>query len=477
MKKQTCFITLCLTLFFHINSFSLFTSDPPVFSNYPEPSEAEFASGHFTISTAAHITSHIDGTRGTTDALLDRTLPILSSSLYSHDIYSSIYSTSRIDAYKDSRVSSSTTYDPLLSNCNSWLQLSDLNNFEGIQDITLYSVLNLDTMIGSYIYKKIKLELVYSNVSPLGAVAWYDTTLVGYEYYREDTISQRVFRYNFITSSDEMIYDFDMNIGDTLVTFDEMATPILNIIVSITATTLIDGSTRETFIFDTGLKLIEGIGMTSGAPMTINEGVIRFYNDTIVNYLSGIVEYDTLAVSVDTSICKDVILSINLLEFHAKTNCEQTEIFIKTLIEPSTERIELEYSLDGKQWVSIYTFETQKNNSNFTYLYECETCEQGYYRIASYEKNGKKEYSKMISSQYDCNTIQEISIRPNPSAGIFYLNTSVSEIQIFDTNGRLIQTKLKTDHIDLSEYTGGIYYARCITNNKQIKQLKLIKSN
>jgi Secretion system C-terminal sorting domain len=77
-----------------------------------------------------------------------------------------------------------------------------------------------------------------------------------------------------------------------------------------------------------------------------------------------------------------------------------------------------------------------------------------------------------------------ITVYPNPTTD--YLTLSIEEIdisnlsyQLYDVNGRLLQNEKITDsqiRIDMSNFEPAIYFVRVISENKSIKEFKIIKN-
>ncbi len=73
----------------------------------------------------------------------------------------------------------------------------------------------------------------------------------------------------------------------------------------------------------------------------------------------------------------------------------------------------------------------------------------------------------------------KINIHPNPSTGLFQLNSTTLNLEnfnldIIDISGKAYPVNIQTKTLDLSEFTSGIYIIRG-SNGKQIFQQKLIK--
>lgn len=77
-------------------------------------------------------------------------------------------------------------------------------------------------------------------------------------------------------------------------------------------------------------------------------------------------------------------------------------------------------------------------------------------------------------------SMQQIPVYPNPSVGMFYIDTKQYPVQswtVSDLNGRLLKTQSQSFNsgvIDITDLPNGIYILRVATNNSQFTQ-KLIK--
>lgn len=136
---------------------------------------------------------------------------------------------------------------------------------------SFYYALTGDTVIGSFTYHKI-------NNSPVAI--------------REDTASKKVFVINYCSSSDTLLYDFSLNVGDTL---KQCAISGGTLIVTSIDSILVGSSYRKQFNVSGGypFSIIEGIGSTggllglSGGWIGGNNELTCFVQDKILLYDSG----------------------------------------------------------------------------------------------------------------------------------------------------------------------------------------------
>jgi Secretion system C-terminal sorting domain len=89
------------------------------------------------------------------------------------------------------------------------------------------------------------------------------------------------------------------------------------------------------------------------------------------------------------------------------------------------------------------------------------------------------EKDEPIPSDNIAGTASKVEIYPNPSDGIFYLETStaIKQSELFNAMGQAIKGSVFHNCIDLSANPSGIYFLRTTDQNGNIAVSKLIKSN
>lgn len=136
-----------------------------------------------------------------------------------------------------------------------------------------------DTLIGNHIYSKLvyyPFEIIYNPYPSF----YVDTTIVNFQnYIREDTLTRKTYiKESWSGASEELLFDFSLNIGDTLnSTYTTDGSPL--IVDTITNTTLLNGAIRKKWLFDNGHFYIEGIGGDEGFFLPILTG-LGFWSET-----------------------------------------------------------------------------------------------------------------------------------------------------------------------------------------------------
>jgi hypothetical protein len=75
--------------------------------------------------------------------------------------------------------------------------------------------------------------------------------------------------------------------------------------------------------------------------------------------------------------------------------------------------------------------------------------------------------------------VSSLAIYPNPSNGIFYVDSNIvcTHSVLFNAMGQAIKGEVQNNSIDLSAYPAGIYFLRAMDENGNISVSKLIKTN
>ncbi|HLG02969.1 MAG TPA: T9SS type A sorting domain-containing protein [Bacteroidia bacterium] len=178
--------------------------------------------------------------------------------------------------------------------------------------------LNGDTLIGALVYKKIYQtgNGVTHVLGPPNCPPWCSNN--EYYYYnniysgciRQDTAQRKVFYMPPGYTQDTLLYEFNLNIGDTLAESWISYSP-LNYVTGIDSI-LIDGAYHKCYELSTSsspyeVALIEGIGGSLGllSPLFTNQNVSQFCNRLLCVTVNG------LSVYPDTSTVCNLITKIN----------------------------------------------------------------------------------------------------------------------------------------------------------------------
>jgi hypothetical protein len=100
----------------------------------------------------------------------------------------------------------------------------------------------------------------------------------------------------------------------------------------------------------------------------------------------------------------------------------------------------------------------------------------GNYDVTLNRVTGDYNFTTTMSvNQFDQNSF---SLAPNPTKGMFSINSDVAKVQIFNLTGQLVKTfntKAANESLSISELNQGIYFVKVTDLNLNEKTIKLIK--
>jgi hypothetical protein len=162
-----------------------------------------------------------------------------------------------------------------------------------------------DTVIAGKLYDAIyEYSIWHVNPGPYCPPYAIDTS-VTYQlwgiFMREDTMARKVYVYNNGINSDDLLYDFNLQPGDTL----KSQYSYMPIIVKVSDTTLLTGDTMKVFYLNNGENYIESIGGSKGFcfpimnfegcsdPKCIEDNGVHLWGDECYPLLtSGVAHYE-----------------------------------------------------------------------------------------------------------------------------------------------------------------------------------------
>lgn len=179
----------------------------------------------------------------------------------------------------------SQTYHPLVEEDTYW-EIFECNSQNlCIVDAGYRYFFKGDTVINSHQYKILRANHFSQLTSPPPCYHWaVDTTTSTIRgFLREDTLARKVFILNQGSGNlDEILFDFTLNIGDTLHSTYTGQGEIL-VIDTIVNTTLINGEIRRKWILTNGHSYIESIGGSEQFYYPLITGLGWWYSLSCVN--------------------------------------------------------------------------------------------------------------------------------------------------------------------------------------------------
>ncbi|XZF14548.1 T9SS type A sorting domain-containing protein [Chitinophagaceae bacterium MMS25-I14] len=187
------------------------------------------------------------------------------------------------------------------------------------------------------------------------------------------------------------------------------------------------------------------------------------YKITVTSTINGC--SDSTTRNLRLAFCTS--LPLHLLNFTAQSSNNCSVILNwETAQEKELSRFDIEYSDDGKKFITIGNVPGQQKTTGGIYTYNySQPSENGYYRLKITSTDGTSTYSNVV--QVNCSKQQTLHIYPNPAGNILHIkcpattdNTN-SSYYITDLSGRIVtngELRTATDNIiNLENLTAGLY--------------------
>lgn len=193
--------------------------------------------------------------------------------------------------------SQTSIYHPFPEDSATWISDSYGNFCSGYCASTFYEM-NGDTIINSQLYNKIYGSLgdfyyitppLFPNPGVVGATFSACSYIGGI---RQDSINKKVYFIDSTMSTDTLLYDFDLSIGDTIESWYNKTNIQFPLVVSGTDSVLVNNNYHKFYSFTNmpqglGLNLIEGVGWSGDlfGILWSPDGVIRLscFNGNFLN--------------------------------------------------------------------------------------------------------------------------------------------------------------------------------------------------
>lgn len=177
-------------------------------------------------------------------------------------------------------------------------------------------------------------------------------------------------------------------------------------------------------------------------------------------------------------------LPIEVVNFSGEIINGETQLAWTTLSELNNDYFTIQHSTDGNNWNSIIKKNgagTSSNTINYSARHPDPSIGINYYRLKQTDFNGTYSFHDIISLDYDEN---ETVVYPNPAfheVTISKKSVSDYEIEVFDIQGKLILTDIKSTNensltLDLKSIKAGVYFIE-LTKNGVSERIKLIHND
>ena len=291
-------------------------------------------------------------------------------------------------------------------------------------------------------------------------------------YWREDEAG-RVFRYFPELRDDRLVYDFNLEVGDSISYISSYIH-----VTELDTVELKSGELRKRWTFSSAnrqpLKVVEGVGAYRGT-FSLAYWITDVFNDLFCYYEGIQLRYATensAGISNEGNcIVLDLEESIILTGQQNNSNVGLSWSYEFTddlyyLIERSS---------DAFTWREIGSVE-KDGQLQLTYVDDDPLTGINYYRIKAVSVSAEEKYSNAISVNFDM--ASEISIYPSPAFDMLYISgLEIGIFRIYDAVGSTVANGvLNGKVVDVSSLLQGVYFIELSDNSQEKTILKFIKS-
>jgi hypothetical protein len=185
-----------------------------------------------------------------------------------------------------------------------------------------------------------------------------------------------------------------------------------------------------------------------------------------------------------------VVLPSELIYFSGKIQGKNNLLSWSTASEINNDYFNLQRSSDGINFEKIAEVDGAGHSSNTLYYesIDYDPAQISYYRLEMVDFNNSKEYSNIVRLNRASNTINLLSLYPNPSKDQINIELQVPnmddvDLQLFDYTGKLVYSEnvslTKGSNklsVDINKLARGIYNLRMFNTDKSfIETIKVIK--
>lgn len=254
-------------------------------------------------------------------------------------------------------------------------------------------------------------------------------------------------------------------------------------VTSPVSATLINTDTIPPFFFNGWVSDSFNIAFAVDSPITEQSMTIQasytISGAFLYAYTTDQDEPTTMKLSVAST-----PLAVDFSSFVAEANGCRVDLTWTTASEDANAYFAIERSFDGRSFHAIGKVDAQNKgfHGERTYMFTDETPAKGanYYRIRQYDVNGRSSISRVAEVTMNCN-INDISLYPNPTKGVIYLEGLVgaNTIEVFNILGQQVLRKegnATTEMLDISKLASGNYTIRILRNDATVFTAKVMKN-
>jgi hypothetical protein len=185
-------------------------------------------------------------------------------------------------------------------------------------------------------------------------------------------------------------------------------------------------------------------------------------------------------LSVSLSNCSPVSLPLTWLSFTATEINKQALLQWKVANEINVSRYEVEYSVDGINFIKLYTLPATTDfalEKTYQQVHPFPAAGLNYYRVKQIDVDGHYTYSRTAIIKMD--KINAVTVIPNPASSVVTIQSGsiMNRIQLFSAVGQLllnVAPAAANYNLPVSQLPAGQYFLR-IETDKEIINQKIIK--
>jgi hypothetical protein len=177
-------------------------------------------------------------------------------------------------------------------------------------------------------------------------------------------------------------------------------------------------------------------------------------------------------------------LPVEISQFSGKKRDNHAQLTWTTAAEKDNKGFDIEKNTEGGQFKSI-GFVKSRGDANAATDYaflDVNFTETAYYRLKQTDDDGHETYSKIITLENDAKKGQ-ISVFPNPILrgstlniqAIGIKNLEDVKVEIYATNGQLVQRQKGIAPLQTDDWENGIYVVK-IVNDLDVTTLRVVKN-
>ena len=175
------------------------------------------------------------------------------------------------------------------------------------------------------------------------------------------------------------------------------------------------------------------------------------------------------------------VVPVTLSRFSIQNNSCTALLKWTTASEQNSKHFEVQHSTDAINF-SVIKIIASNGNSNIERQYNYNASLNGktnYFRLRIVDVDGQSKISEIISVTSNCNN-NNITVYPNPTKNTATINglTGTTQLRVLDQLGQVISattTANASATINLLHVAAGTYIVQVLQNNKEVKNIKIIK--